>query len=140
MKENYYLCKKVLAMKKTLLIIIVLAIVAIAAKFTVPSEDKHYQVAQQKLSAVLNQKLSSLHGMKEVMQGQSMDVRALIKAATDNMEVKDYFVCNVGRITIDGKTYPLTIGVFNHVFVTTDYMDEIQKAGKKVDEYKKKFD
>lgn len=73
-------------------------------------------------------------------QGQNMDVNAFIKLAVGQMEIKDYFVCNVGKISYDGATYPLTIGCFNHVFVLTDYMDEVQKAGKKVEEYKKKLD
>ncbi|MBP5643526.1 MAG: hypothetical protein J6X10_04790 [Bacteroidales bacterium] len=127
-------------MKKTLIIIIVLAIVVIAAKLTVPNEEKHYQVAQQKLTSIVGQKMTSIQGLKEVAEGQNMDIAALIKLAVGQMEVKDYFVCNVGKITYEGSTYPLTIGVFNHVFVLTDYMDEIQKAGKKVDEYKKKFE
>ena len=127
-------------MKKTFIILIVLAIVVVAAKFTVPNEDKHYRMAEQRLTSLVNQKLSSFHGVKDMLQGQSLDVKALVQVALDQMEVKDYFVCNVGKITYDGETYPLTIGVFNHVFVLSDYMDEMQKAGKKVDEYKKKFD
>lgn len=127
-------------MKKTLLIIIVLAIVVIAAKFTVPNEEKHYQVAQQKLTTVVGQKMSNIQGLKEMAQGQNVDVASLVKLAVGQMEVKNYFVCNIGKITYDGTTYPLTVGVFNHVFVLTDYMDEIDKAGKKVEEYKKKLE
>ena len=126
-------------MKKTLIILIIVAIVVVAAKMTVPNEEKHYQVAQQKLTSLVGQKMSSLDGWKEMAEGQNLDVAALIKLAVGQMEVKDYFVCNVGRITYDGTTYPLTVGVFNHVFVLTDYMDEMEKAGKKVEEYKKKF-
>lgn len=107
---------------------------------TVPNEEKHYQVAQQKLTSLVGQKMSSLDGWKEMAEGQNLDIAALIKLAVGQMEVKDYFVCNVGRITYDGKTYPLTVGVFNHVFVLTDYMDEMEKAGKKVEEYKKKLE
>ena len=127
-------------MKKTLVILIIIAIVMVAAKMTVPNEEKHYQVAQQKLTSLVGQKMSSLDGWKEMAEGQNLDIAALIKLAVGQMEVKDYFVCNVGRITYDGKTYPLTVGVFNHVFVLTDYMDEMEKAGKKVEDYKKKFE
>ncbi|MBO7074179.1 MAG: hypothetical protein J6W12_04670 [Bacteroidales bacterium] len=127
-------------MKKTLIILIIVAIVVVAAKMTVPNEEKHYQVAQQKLTSLVGQKMSSLDGWKEMAEGQNLDVAALIKLAVGQMEVKDYFVCNVGRITYDGSTYPLTVGVFNHVFVLTDYMDEMEKAGKKVEEYKKKLE
>ena len=127
-------------MKKVLIIIIALAVLVIAAKVTVPNEEKHYQVAQQKLTTVVSQKMSSIQGLREIAEGQNMDVRSLVKVALGGMEVKDYFVCNVGKVTYDGDTYPLTIGVFNHVFVLTDYMDEIQKAERKVEEYKKKLE
>ena len=126
-------------MKKTLIVIIILAIVVIAAKFTVPTEEKHHQVAESKLNTMISQKMSSFQGLKEIAQGQNMDLRTWIRVLANQMEVKDYFVCNVGRVTIDDTTYPLTIGVFNHVFVLTDYMDEIQKAEKKVEDIKGKF-
>ena len=131
--------QKIHAMKKVLLIIIVVAIVVIAAKLTVPTEEKHYQVARQKLSTIVNQKLTSIDGAKDLIQNQGGEVRELIQVALNQMEVKDYFVCNVGRITYNGSTYPLTVGVFGKVFMLTDYKDEFQNAGKKVEEYKKKF-
>ena len=126
-------------MKKTLIVIIVIAIVVIAAKFTVPNEEKHHQVAQQKLSAMVNQKLSSVDGIQDMIQDKGVDIRELIQVAMNQMEVKDYFVCNVGRVTYNGTTYPLTIGVFGKVFMLTDYRKELQNASKKVDEYKNKF-
>ncbi len=126
-------------MKKSLLILIIIAIVVVAAKFTVPTEEKHHQVARQKLSSMVNQKLSSIDGIQEMIQDQGVDIRELIQVAMDQMEVKDYFVCNVGRVTFDGTTYPLTVGVFGKVFMLSDYQKEFQNAGRKVDEYKKKL-
>lgn len=126
-------------MKKSLLILIIIAIVVVAAKFTVPTEEKHHQVARQKLSSMVNQKLSSIGGIQEMIQDQGVDIRELIQVAMDQMEVKDYFVCNVGRVTFDGTTYPLTVGVFGKVFMLSDYQKEFQNAGRKVDEYKKKL-
>ena len=126
-------------MKKSLLILIIIAIVVIAAKFTVPTEEKHHQVARQKLSSMVNQKLSSIDGIQEMIQDQGVDIRELIQVAMDQMEVKDYFVCNVGRVTFDGTTYPLTVGVFGKVFMLSDYQKEFQNAGRKVEEYKKKL-
>ena len=126
-------------MKKSLLIIIIVAVVVIVAKFTVPNEEKHYQVARQKLSSVVSQKLSSVDGVQEMINDQGVDIRELIQVAMKQMEVKDYFVCNVGRVTYNGSTYPLTIGAFGKVFMLTDYKDAVKDAGKKVDEYKNKF-
>ena len=109
-------------------------------KVTVPQPEKHRQEASKRLTQLVGDKLSSVQGWQDMAEGQDFDVRTLINVALDQINVKDYFVCNVGSVTYNGETYPLTIGVFNHVFVLTDYMDEIQKAGKKVEEYKKKLD
>ena len=127
-------------MKKLLITILVLAVLALFMKVTVPQPEKHRQVAQQKLNSLVGQKLSSFQGIQSVAEGDDFDIRAWFNVALDQLEVKDYFVCNVGMITYEGSTYPLTVGVFNKVFVLTDYKDEIQKAGKKVEEYKKKLE
>ena len=127
-QEKFISLQKVLAMKKSLLILIIIAIVVVAAK-----------LARQKLSSMVNQKLSSIDGIQEMIQDQGVDIRELIQVAMDQMEVKDYFVCNVGRVTFDGTTYPLTVGVFGKVFMLSDYQKEFQNAGRKVDEYKKKL-
>ena len=34
----------------------------------------------------------------------------------------------------------LTFGIFNHVLVSTDYIDEIKAVSEKVEEIKEKFD
>ena len=127
-------------MKKLLIVILVLAVLALFMKVTVPQPEKHRETAQQKLNSLVGQKLSSFQGLKEVAEGDDFDIRAWINVALDQLEVKDYFVCNVGMVTYDGSTYPLTLGLFNKVYVLTDYKDEIQKAGKKVEEYKKKLE
>ena len=127
-------------MKKLLIVILVLAVLALFMKVTVPQPEKHRQAAQQKLNSLVGQKLSSFQGIQSVAEGDDFDIRAWFNVALDQLEVKDYFVCNVGEITYEGDTFPLTIGVFNKVYVLTDYKDEIMKAGKKVEEYKKKLE
>ena len=127
-------------MKKLLITILVLAVLALFMKVTVPQPEKHREAAQQKLNTLVGQKLSSFQGIQSVAEGDDFDIRAWINVALDQLEVKDYFVCNVGMVTYDGSTYPLTLGLFNKVYVLTDYKDDIQKAGKKVEEYKKKLE
>ena len=127
-------------MKKLLIVILVLAVLALFMKVTVPQPEKHREAAQQKLNELVGQKLSSFEGIQSVVEGDDFDIRAWINVALDQLEVKDYFVCNVGMVTYDGSTYPLTLGLFNKVYVLTDYKDDIQKAGKKVEEYKKKLE
>lgn len=127
-------------MKKLLITILVLAVLALFMKVTVPQPEKHREAAQQKLNELVGQKLSSFEGIQSVVEGDDFDVKAWFNVALNQLEVKDYFVCNVGEITYEGDTFPLTVGVFNKVYVLTDYKDEIMKAGKKVEEYKKKLE
>ena len=54
--------------------------------------------------------------------------------------LEDYFVCNVGKFTYEEEVYPLTLGIFGHVFVLTDYLDEIQEAQKKVEKVQKRME
>lgn len=127
-------------MKKLLIFVIILAVLALFMKVTVPSPEKHREVAKEKLSELVNEKIKTIDGAKEIIEGNNIDVKLFIKLALTQMQMKDYFVCNVGYITYDGTEYMLTLGMFGHVFVTTDYIDEAQKLSQKVDEYKMRFD
>ena len=102
--------------------------------FMVPSQEKHQEVAKEKLVALVEEKVSTIEGAKEIIEGNNVDTNILIDLVMKNLKMKDYLVCNVGMINYDGKDYPITIGLFNHVFVTTDYIDDIQRISKRAEE------
>jgi cell division protein FtsL len=126
-------------MKKTLFILIIIAIVVVAAKMTVPTPEKHREVAMERLTEMVNEKISTIEGAKEIIEGNNIDTKLFIKLALTQLQMKDYFVCNAGYIKYDGDDYMLTLGLFGHVFVMTDYIDEVQQAQEKIEEYKNKF-
>ena len=141
-------------MKKFWFFILVLIALGAAMKLTVPSVEKHYDVATERLAVLLEDKIMEGDMLDEVINAYGIDKEAaveflkqgdmyksMIRYNVENMLImKNYFVCNVGKVTYDDKTYPLTIGVFGHVFVTTDYLDEIQKANEKLEKLKEKYD
>ena len=127
-------------MKKLLVFIIVLAVLALFMKVTVPSPEKHREVAKERLSELVADKISTIDGAKEIIEGNNIDTKLLIKMALTQLKMKDYFVCNAGYLEYDGTQIMITLGMFNHVFVTTDYIDEMQKANEKLEELKKKLD
>jgi len=43
------------------------------------------------------------------------------------LEVKNYFVLSVGEVSFKGKTYPVSVGVFNHVFVYEPTEEEMRR-------------
>lgn len=140
-------------MKKTLIILIIVAIVVVAAKMTVPPIEKHYEVASKQLASFVEEKviegnefdeiIGEYVDKKEVMKFLSQEevYKPVIRYMVENMLfLEDYFVCNVGKFTYEEEVYPLTLGLFGHVFVLSDYYDELQQAGEKVEEYKKKLE
>ena len=128
------------AMKKLLICVIILAILALFMKVTAPSPEKHREVAQEKLSELVSEKISTIEGAKEIIEGNNIDTKLFIRLALTQLQMKDYFVCNAGFIKYEGDEYMLTLGMFGHVFVLTDYIDEMQKANEKLEELKKKLD
>lgn len=127
-------------MKGLFRFIIVLAILAIVMKLTVPTSEKHREVASERLSELIFEKVSTIEGAKEIIESNNIDTQLFIRLALTQLKMKDYFVCNAGFVTYDNQDYMLTLGLFGHVFVMTDYIDKIQKAMEKFEEYKEKFE
>ncbi len=127
-------------MKGLFRFIIVLAILAIVMKLTVPTSEKHKEVASERLSELIFEKVSTIEGAKEIIESNNIDTQLFIRLALTQLKMKDYFVCNAGFVTYDNQDYMLTLGLFGHVFVMTDYIDKIQKAMEKFEEYKEKFE
>lgn len=127
-------------MKKLLIFVIILAVLALFMKVTVPAPEKHQEIAKVKLNELFKEQISTMEGVVELIKGHRMEEHMYIEFLVDGLEMKDYFVCNAGFLEYEGEKYMLTFGMFGHVFVTTDYIDEIQKVSEKAEEIKEKFD
>ena len=127
-------------MKKLLIVVIILAILALIMKVTVPSPEKHREVAKEKIKELVKEKVSTLDGIVELIEGDRDEEKMVIDFVLNGLEMRDYFVCNAGFIKYDGKEYMLTLGMFGHVFVTTDYIYDIKKLGEKVEKLQETFD
>ena len=127
-------------MKKLLFFIIILAVLGLFMKVTVPAPQKHHDIAKVKLNELFKEKVSTLGGVVELIKGDRMEEHMYAEFILQGLEIRDYFVCNAGFLKYDGKDYMLTLGMFNHVFVMTDYIDEIKEASEKFEELKDKFE
>ena len=140
-------------MKKLWIFVLVLAALAVVMKLTVPSVEKHYDVATEQLSEFVEDKFMESDDFDEMIDDYGIDkqvtvdflkqgdmYKTMIRYSVENMLVlHDYVVCNVGKVTYEDKVYPLTIGMFGHVFVMTDYIDEMQKANEKLEQLREKY-
>ena len=125
-------------MKKSFIIIIILVSLVVAMKFTVPPIEKHYEVAAEKLTLFVKDKVIEGDEFDEIIEqyvdketvmqylSQEDVYKPVLKYLVENMLfLDDYFVCNVGKFTYEDEVYPLTLGLFGHVFIITDYYEQI---------------
>ena len=125
-------------MKKSFIIIIILVSLVVAMKFTVPPIEKHYEVAAEKLALFVKDKVIEGDEFDEIIEqyvdketvmqylSQEDVYKPVLKYLVENMLfLDDYFVCNVGKFTYEDEVYPLTLGLFGHVFIITDYYEQI---------------
>lgn len=119
-------------MKKLLIFLAALVVLVLLMKVTVPSPDKHREVATEQLTVYVEDNISDFGEIAEYLDEFGIDKKQAIKFLVDNMlYLDDYFVCNVGKFEYDGEVYPLTLGLFGYVFVLTDYVDEMQAINEK---------
>lgn len=112
-------------MKKLFIFIIFVVIIAILAALTCPKPEQHYCAATDKLAEEVAVQMSE-HDTAEIRAGLGIATKPIIKLfVKNNLFIDDYVVCNIGKFVYEGEVYPLTFGIFNHVFVLSDYIDDI---------------
>lgn len=140
--------QKFTAMKKIWFLIIIIVGLVLVMKVTVPSDEKHFETATEQLTTYFEEKIVEGDDYDEIIEDYGIDKEmamqflvenGLYKAVVqnlvyNNLSINNYFVCNVGKFTYEGETYPLTLGIFGHVFVLTDYVDELEEMGERVEE------
>lgn len=114
-------------MKKFLLFILVLVIIAGVCVVTCPDKAAHCKALKDVLNTVLTEELSSDESDADLVMFGSMIGTGLGGLVIDNMlKVDNYFVCSVGTITYDGETKVVSVGVLNHIF--TPDKEDLKKA------------
>ena len=134
-------------MKKSFIFIIIIVALVVAMKFTVPPIEKHYEVAADKLALFVQDKVVEGDEFDEIIEqyvdketvmqylSQEEVYKPVLKYMVETMLfLDDYFVCNVGKFTYEEEVYPLTLGLFGHVFVITDYYDQMLEVNEKMQE------
>ena len=119
--------KKIFALVITLFVILLMAL-------TCPDKKAHTEAIRSAVSGYVNETLSQRQDDGIVMGFLgSLFVSKMTEIYLDNsLEVSNYLLFSVGRITFDGTTRVVSVGAFNHVF--TSDKDDIRQALQKTDE------
>ena len=112
-------------MKRFFVFLLVLLCIAIAMVITCPEKNAHKTKVSEKLSEIFDKELKSDIKNDDDLLGATIGSAIgskLINVLVDqNLEVESYYVCSIGKMTSDGQTIPVSIGVFNHVFLLNDF-------------------
>lgn len=107
-------------MKKFLLFILILVVVAGVCVVTCHDKASHSEALKDVLNTAITEELSSSGNSDSdagfIMFG-SMIGTGIGGLVIDNMlKVDNHFVCSIGTMTYDGKTRIVSFGIMNHVF------------------------
>lgn len=130
-------------MKKIISVVLVV-LVLVAMMFTCPGEKQHHeamqpvmarvasQVAQEKTSGVGKVlKSVGLGNEDKVKKGYDKVGEAMAPTLVKMIEVHDYCLLSIGKMDYEGTIYPVSFGLFGHVFALP--LDKIQKAMSEVE-------
>lgn len=111
----------------TLLVLLALACVCVVS---CPDKSAHSEALKELLNTVMTEELNKEVETDEdagwAMLG-SMIGTGIGGLMIDNMlKVENYFVCSVGKMTFDGETKIVSVGIMNHVFTIPE--DEAREA------------
>ncbi len=121
-------------MKKIFVFILVILSIAIAMVITCPEKVAHKAKVNEKLSEIFDKELkSNVVNDDELIYaaiGSAIGSKFLSVIVDQNLEVESYYVCSIGKMTLDGQTYPVSLGLFNHVFLLKDFdsFEDIKKV------------
>ena len=108
-------------MKKFIVFLLVLAAIAAAMFFTCPPEGEHVDRVVKEIGRIARSNMEDDNGTSmllgyiesAVVESNEEIAKTLIQ---NHLEVDDYFLIGIGKLTYKHQEVPVTIGVFNRVF------------------------
>jgi len=103
-------------MKKILIVVIVL-LVAVLMKLTVPDKQDHKEAMMTAIHEFVEEEAKSRFGDNVLSNlGGNIVAKTVELALNTKLKVHDYIVCNTTYVKLNGKEQLLSLGMFGHVF------------------------
>ena len=116
-------------MIKKILSVCIIVIVALAMIVTNPGQQAHYEVMQPVMARVASQvaqektggvkkvlKSIGLGNEEKMQKGYDKVGKKVAPAIVRMITVHDYLFFSIGKLDYEGTTYPVSFGIFGHVF------------------------
>jgi hypothetical protein len=109
---------------------LVIIVALVAMTFTKPDRQAHFNAVSQLTQNMVDKELSNIPDIlpDEIVNiGSETAMGVANMYLLNNLMVNDYFFINVGTVNHHGTAYPVTVGVFNKVFLLVDE-EQVRKA------------
>lgn len=117
-------------MKRFIVFLLVLLFIAIAMVITCPEEDVHKERVSLKLKELYSETIVSRvetdDGIMGLFREYAIVGLQLLDVFSDSdtyFEINNYYLCNIGKLKINGKSSIVSIGLFNHVYLIDNFDD-----------------
>jgi hypothetical protein len=122
-------------MKKNYVFVAIIGLIILIAVITNPNQDRHEEVIKNKLNSYLQESMNeSLNESNNDWEqaGKAIGLMlggALIDRIIDNLISTDnYVIFSISKVTWDGKTKIIGIGVFGNVFLTRQLNESLDEG------------
>ena len=111
-------------------VVIIFAVLLIIMALTNPGKDEHYQAVKDGVTVVIKNEIKDFPLPESITNAGLTAAMGFMDDYLDRkMVVKDYVVFSLGLVTYKGQQLPISVGVFNNVFLTAGY-EELEKVAK----------
>ena len=108
-------------MKKFLIFIGIIVVIAIALMATTPDKQQHHDTIKEVLSRAVNAELrdNNIDGAVASI-GSVFAMNAVDEFLNRSLLIRDHRFYNIGVIDYDGEFQMVSVGVFNHVYTVDE--------------------
>ncbi|MDE6778212.1 MAG: hypothetical protein K2J51_01870 [Alistipes sp.] len=111
-------------MKKLTCAIPAMGILGAICVVSCPDKSAHKETIMQSVNQEIDSRIDAESEYAGLQMLGSMLGSGLIGLALDHMlTIDNYFVCSVGRVTLQGRSKTVSFGILNHVFFLPDCDD-----------------
>lgn len=118
-------------MKKSFLFFIIVISLVIIAVFTNPDQERHKEVIRNKVIIAMQKSIAGNEN-SEVAAGKALGMMLggfFIDNVMDQMITADnYVLFSTTKVTMDGESHVVGLGIFGNVFVTKEIDEFLEEA------------
>lgn len=117
---------------KKLIALIIFGIILIFLFFSCPNKQDHKTKLSGEITAIIHQKLTDA-GIEDALTNSPEFQVIIEELATNSVDVDNYLLFSIGKLSINGNEQVVSFGIAGHVFTFNDKI--VRQAAELYDKY-----